>query len=275
MKLACHVGVGPLLVLGPPPWNLEVPARGAAQVRAIPRRRLGIVAPAMTPRSQLRDMLEALLVAAVFLGFSNTFVARTFFIPSSSMEPALLVGDRLLVNRFVFERREAGAGAAGWAARWLPRRQIRRGDVVVFRSVTEPGLDLVKRCVALAGDTVEVRAKGLWVNGKLVPDGDYAVHRDPRTNAHPPRDFLAPFTVPPGHLFCMGDNRDVSYDSRFWGAVPLANVKGRPWVVYWSFGGDPPQARWTGWGDQLRGLGRTTVGFFTETRWRRTLHLVR
>jgi signal peptidase I len=226
-------------------------------------------------RSTLREYLEALLIAAIFLGFSNTFVIKTFYIPSGSMEDTLLVGDHLFVNRFIF-------GAAGPERAALPRRDVRRGDIVIFRSVKEPSVDMVKRCIGLPGDTVEVRAKQLFVNGKQVSDSTYAIHRDPRMLPNQPylgeqgrRDFFGPMTVPADHYFCMGDNRDLSYDSRFWGPLPAANVKGRPVFIYWSYGGETPDGVWRGWGPRLAQFGRTVLGFFTKTRWGRTFDLIR
>lgn len=228
-------------------------------------------------RTVLREYLEALLVAAIFLGFSNTFVLKTFYIPSGSMEDTLLVGDHLFVNRFIY-----GSTSTAVEEAVLPRRDIRRGDIVIFRSVEEPTIDLVKRCIAIGGDEVRVVDKELYVNQELVVDDDFALHRDPRI--FPPnspyrearaRDNFGPLTVPEDHLFCMGDNRDFSYDSRYWGAVPMHYVKGRAFLIYWSFGGETPDGTWQGWGPRLRQLANTALGFVTKTRWSRTLRLIR
>lgn len=224
-------------------------------------------------RSVLREYLEALLVATVFLGFSNTFVVKTFYIPSQSMENTLLVGDHLFVNRFLFGSQTSPL---------LPSRGVRRGDIVIFRSVKDPQIDMVKRCVALAGDVVEVHNKRLFVNRTEIPDESFAIHRDPRIYPNQPalregaqRDNFGPYTVPEGHYFCMGDNRDFSYDSRFWGPVPAENVKGRPVMIYWSFGGGTSDGVWRGWGNRLAQFGRTALGFFTKTRWGRTFQVIR
>ena len=229
-------------------------------------------------RSTAREYLEALLIAAVFLGFTNTFVVKTFYIPSRSMEATLLVGDHLFVNRFVF-----GPAPSELERRLLPLRPVRRGDIVIFRSVENPEVDMVKRCVALPGDTVEVRDKQLHINGRQVEDDTYTVHRDPRLFPDRPgvseqarrRDNLGPLVVPPGHYFCMGDNRDESWDSRFWGPLPQQMIKGRPVFIYWSYGGETADGAWHGWGQQLRQLASTAVGFFTRTRWERTFELIR
>lgn len=215
-----------------------------------------------------REYSEAILIAALFLRFANTFVVQTFYIPSSSMEETLLVGDHLFVNRFIY-----GDTAMGIEQSLLPARDLRRGDIVVFRSPEDPNIDVVKRCVGLPGDRVEVVRKQLWINGSPVEDSSYARHRDSRMI--PMRDFMRPIVVPEDQYFCMGDNRDFSHDSRFWGTLPAELVKGRAAVVYWSYGGEPPPETWPGFIGKLRQLGRTALGFFTRTRWERTLHLIR
>jgi signal peptidase I len=231
----------------------------------------------MSERSVFREYLEALLIAAVFLGFSNTFVVKTFYIPSSSMENTLLVGDHLFVNRYIFGSTGRGAGAL------LPERDVRRGDVVIFRSVEDPQVDLVKRCIGVPGDVLQMREKVLTINGKQVDDSAYALYRDPRLFADRDgespdgrrRDNFGPITVPPEKYFCMGDNRDYSYDSRFWGFLPAENVKGRPVFIYWSYGGETPDGKWRGWADRLQQLAHTALGFVPRTRWARTFHLIR
>ena len=188
-------------------------------------------------RSTFREYLEALLIAAVFLLFTNTFVVKTFFIPSGSMEDTLLVGDHLFVNRFIF-----GPTMGQLERAVLPLRAPRRGDIVVFRSPERPNIDLVKRLIGLPGDTIQVVNKQLFVNGKKVEDDAYVEHKDPRTFLNRPymseqqrlRDNFGPVTVPAESYFCMGDNRDMSYDSRFWGTVPEHYIKGRAFLIYLS-----------------------------------------
>lgn len=231
-----------------------------------------------SPRSVFREYLEALVVAGIFLGFTNTFVLKTFFIPSASMEDTLLVGDHLFVNRYIY-----GPEGESLLAGVLPGRKLERGDIVVFRSVEEEGVDLVKRCIGLPGDRLEMRDKILYVNDQAVEDSAYTLHRDRRTFSRQrgfpeyqsKRDNFEPFEVPPHRFFCLGDNRDRSHDSRFWGTVPAHYVKGRAFVVYWSYGGETPDGTWHGWGHRLKQLVGTAVGFLTKTRWKRTFHLVR
>jgi signal peptidase I len=229
-------------------------------------------------RSVFREYLEALIIAAVFLQFANHFVLQTFYIPSGSMEDTLLVGDHLFVNRFIYGAEPSGLGKI------LPARGVHRGDIVIFRSPENPTIDVVKRCIGLPGDVISVVNKQLYINGKAVEDMAYAVHKDP--NVYPNRAYLpenyrtrdnfGPYTVPQGRYFCMGDNRDNSWDSRFWGSLPAEMLKGRALFIYWSYGGGTSETgNWQGVGDKVKDLGRTAVGFLPDTRWRRTFRLIR
>jgi signal peptidase I len=224
-----------------------------------------------------REYLEALLVAVVFATFARTFIVQAFKIPSGSMEPNLLVGDHILVNKFIYAPVRWPAEAA-----FLPRRPVRRGDVVVFKYPVDPSRDFIKRCVGLPGDLVGLRDKQLYINGRFVDQRAYIENRDPRTYPRTPflpdslrrRDNFGPFAVPPDHYFCLGDNRDNSNDSRFWGPVPASYVKGRALLIYWSFptAEEQPGAQA---GPRWRQLGRVATGFFTDTRWERTFRIVR
>ena len=134
-------------------------------------------------------------------------------------------------------------------------------------------IDVVKRCIGQPGDKIEVVDKQLYIGGKAVDDASYAVHKDPLMRRE--RDNFGPFLVPQDSYFCMGDNRDNSYDSRFWGPLPGHLLKGRPLFIYWSYGGETPSETWQGTGEKLRQLGRTALGFFTKSRWERTFRLIR
>jgi signal peptidase I len=231
-----------------------------------------------------REYLEALIIAAIFLQFANTFVVQTYYIPSGSMEDTLLVGDHLFVNRFIY-----GPAATDLERRLLPLRTVRRGDIVVFRSKENLRLDVVKRCVGIPGDVIRVVDKHLYINGNPVNDSAYAIHRPPPgTPDHIPpdslgqlatRDYFGPFTVPQASYFCMGDNRDNSWDSRFWGELPASYLLGRAFLIYWSRDGETSDGSWQGFGAPLTNLGETLVGFFEigpkKTRWNRTFKLVR
>ena len=228
-------------------------------------------------RSIFREYTEALIIAVIFLRFTQIFVLQTFYIPSGSMEDTLLVGDHLFVNRFIY-----GQAKTGLERSLLPARDVRRGDIVVFRSPENANIDVVKRCVGLPGDTVDVQGKRLFINGKQVNDGSYAIHRDPVSYSELSfsdqgrrRDNFGPEVVPPDRYFCMGDNRDYSYDSRFWGMLPRHLIKGRALFIYWSNGGETSDGEYRGLGATVRDLGRTALGFFSKTRWDRTFRLIR
>lgn len=228
-----------------------------------------------SPVGELCEYGEAILAAVLFALFFKTFVFEAFGIPSNSMEDNLLVGDHILVNKFVY-----GPHAGPWA-RLLPHRDVKRGDVVVFRDPLNPSRDLIKRAVAVGGDSVEVVRKTLFVNGARAEES-YVVHRDPEVRPDgdgvPPsisrRDNAPRESVPPASFFALGDNRDESQDSRFWGPAPVTLVKGRAVLVYWSYDA-PPAGAFSGRGAALRRLIDTGLHFLTRTRWDRTFRAVR
>lgn len=217
-----------------------------------------------TERSVFREYFEAILIAAIFLRFTNVFVVQTFYIPSGSMEETLLIGDHLFVNRFIY-----GPAATEIERKLLPLREVQRGDIVIFRSKTEKGMDIVKRAIGIPGDTVQIERGELYLNGKDVADESYAIHKRPDP-PFAPRDWFGPVTVPERRYFFMGDNRDESLDSRFWGFLPAHLVKGRALFIYWSNGNQPPEGT-----NPIAGLLRTAAGFFSNTRWERTFRLIR
>jgi signal peptidase I len=225
--------------------------------------------PSAARRSQPRELLEAILVAVVLALFVRTFLVQAFAVPTPSMEKTVLAGDHVVVNKFVFAPRALAA-----LDRLLPRRPVRRGDLIVFKVPEDPRRDFVKRAVALPGDTIEIRDKTVLVNGRGESAAG-AFHSEARVwpddrdipDGLKRRDQLPLSEVPPETYFAMGDNRDNSYDSRFWGPVPAANLKGRPLFVYWSYppGGGPRRGAALGW----------IADFFSSTRWSRTLMRVR
>lgn len=226
-------------------------------------------------KSLAREYLEALLIAVVFATFARTWIVQAFKIPSGSMEQNLLIGDHILVNKFVY-----GPTASELERTVLPVRDIRRGDIVVFKFPEDPTRDFIKRCMALPGDTIASEDKVLWINGREVDDSGYVFHTDPEVLSRRDyfqrgaRDTFGPQVVPQGQYFCMGDNRDNSNDSRFWGPVPRENVKGRAFMIYWSYDSDDPY-EWPGVASKLRQIGRMALNFFTKTRWERTFRVVR
>ncbi|HYH44757.1 MAG TPA: signal peptidase I [Thermoanaerobaculia bacterium] len=228
-------------------------------------------------KSLWREYLEALLIAVIFATFARTYLVQAFKIPSGSMEENLLIGDHILVNKFVY-----GPVSGPLERALLPQREIRHGDVVVFKFPKEPERDFIKRCVGLPGDTVEISDKVLYRNGQPVAEESYVFHFDDRvipssglvSEDFRSRDQFGPMVVPAGHYFCLGDNRDNSNDSRVWGPVPESHVKGRALLVYWSRAGevDLEPADSTG---RLRQLARSARRIFQETRWERTFKVVR
>jgi signal peptidase I len=191
-------------------------------------------------RSTAREYVEAILWALVLTALLRTFVIQAFRIPSESMVKTLLVGDFLFVNKF-----EYGAKIPFTHLRLPGLRKPRRGDVIVFRSPRDPGKDLVKRCIAVGGQTIEIKDKTVVVDGRPL-DEPYVIHIDPniRPAALDPRDNFGPYTVPSGDLFMMGDNRDNSEDSRYLGPVDMDLVKGRAMFFYWSWDAKEGMPRW-------------------------------
>jgi signal peptidase I len=253
-------------------------------------------------KSVLREYYEAILVAFILALFVRTFVFENFKIPSGSMEDNLLVGDHLVVNKFIFSQH-----ADTFLHKLFPYRSPARGDVVVFKYPENPRRDFIKRCVAVAGDTVELRARRvkdgsrtriertLYINGE--PQGDaHVVYKLPKgqtvdiikdqRDVFPPRDPRAryslgqaiddqgAFIVPEGTIFCLGDNRNNSLDSRYWGPVPLTYVKGRAVLIYWSYEAERNDWQWRGWGHRFKQLAEVVLHFFTKTRWERQFRLI-
>jgi len=223
----------------------------------------------MTRLARLVETAEAVLVAAALALAYKGFVFQIYHVPSASMEDTVLAGDYVLVNKFAY-----GAHAGPWRA-FLPYRDLTRGDIVVFRYPPDPERDFVKRVAGLPRDTVAVEAKSLVVNGRVVTE-PYVVHRDARTfgaDAPPAltlRDRLGPIEIEERRFFALGDNRDESQDSRFWGSVPLAQLEGRAVLVLWSV--REGSRLFSGRGAGLRRLIDTALNFSSRTRWERSLH---
>ena len=249
-------------------------------------------------KSSTRDTFESLVVTVILAIFGTTFVLQAFKIPTGSMENTLLIGDHLLVNKFVF------APAGGLRARFLPYRELRRGDVVVFKFTptdeqSEPGEHFVKRVIGISGDHIRIFHRQVFVNG--VPLNEPYVRHDPEfaEQLHPGDDFPPPegeylpsststwdaempsvvqkgeLVVPPGKYFVMGDNRERSWDSRFWGFVSRGMIIGRPVLIYWSFETPSDEYQHNSLSDRLSQIVDLIIHFPTKTRWRRTLNLVR
>ncbi len=241
------------------------------------------------PRETTVEFLASLAGVLVTGLFIITFVLQAFEIPSSSMEDTLLIGDHVFVNREQF------ASPTKWTGPLLPYRNIRRSDIVVFLSPEEQGLFVVKRIIGVPGDRIHLRDGVVYRNGeKLVEPyarhkmGDYSPYRDNFPAVEPDYSVRneewkqelpshiqdGDIVVPAASYFAMGDNRDVSYDSRYWGFIPQKNVIGRPMFIYWSFITPANQYEMRGIGDRIGFVAHIIIHFFDETRWSRTFRLV-
>ena len=250
-------------------------------------------------KSSTRDTFESLVVTVILAVFGTTFVLQAFKIPTGSMEDTLLIGDHLLVNKFIF------APQGGFLARILPYRDLHRRDVVVFKFTptgddqSEPGEHFVKRVIGVPGDHIRIFHRQVFVNGVL--QSEPYVRHDPAYvdelrpgDDFPPSDteYLSGATsaweaemasyvkngeliVPPGKYFVMGDNREQSWDSRFWGFVSRDVVTGRPLLIYWSFETPRDEYLHNSFGDRVSQTVDLIIHFPTKTRWRRFFRLVR
>jgi signal peptidase I len=278
--------------------------------------KMAISLPEGTAKGALRDNLEVVCFAILLIMFFKTFVGQQFVIPSASMRETLKIGDHLLTNKFVFATPQWD-----WETKLFPMRKVERGDIIVFRYPLDRDKDFVKRCVALPGDTVQMKHKRLFINGQQVT-GTFEHHFGdmpeigPKPGPWPPsrdagpvqvlpeslniptewpyadpavqamdqqgqealpggfRDELGPVRVPEGFLLAMGDNRDYSSDGRFWGFLPMDHLRGRPFLIWWSFreGGNDDTNAITAQGpaDIFLNFFDGARHFFTWTRWDRT-----
>jgi signal peptidase I len=207
-------------------------------------------------KSVVREYFESIVIAVILALFVRTWAVQAFKIPTGSMENNLLIGDHLLVNKFVF-----GPTTGAVERAILPMRDIRRGDIAVFKYPDEPERDFIKRVIGLPGETVELRNKKVYINGQPLEES-YVHFLEPAHNAQEVTSFdvrerYGPVQVPSDQYFVMGDNRDNSQDSRYWGFLPREYVKGKALFVYFSFGEE--------------GSGLPLLG---NVRWSRILHQI-
>jgi signal peptidase I len=216
-------------------------------------------------KSTLREYTESILIAAILALFIRTFVFQAFKIPTGSMEDNLLVGDHILVNKFIY-----GPRATSLEEWLLPIRPLERQDVIVFRAPQEPDKDFIKRTMGLPGENVVVEGGEVVIDGQPIDDPG-ANHKESRGSFHDTRE---PVDVPAGEYFVMGDNRENSRDSRYWGTVPRSHIKGKAMLVYWSYEAEEQPYDSAGISDSLTQFGNVILHFFTRTRWERTLKVI-
>jgi signal peptidase I len=243
------------------------------------------------PRSGLAEFLEMLLVTMLLALFGTTFIVQAFKIPSGSMEPTLLIGDHVFVNKFIFE------GTGAWYEKFLPYRDIRRGDIIVFKFPFDDHPHYVKRVIGLPGERLRIVNGVVYINGEQLRE-PYVVRdptaEDPYGDNFPPANrkvlqYIArhewadqlfdyvhngELVVPPNHYFAMGDNRDHSADSRYWGFVDRDAIMGKPMLIYWSVRATSDDYRSRDASSALRGIGQTLLHLRAQTRWNRMLHEV-
>jgi signal peptidase I len=229
----------------------------------------------LTPfkKSVVREYFESIVIAVILALFVRTWVVQAFKIPTGSMENNLLIGDHLLVNKFVFGPTPLAIGRT-----LLPVRPIRRGDIVVFKYPDEPDRDFIKRVIGLPGETLELRSKKVYIDGKPL-DEPYVHFLEPASEAQEITSFdvrenFRPVRVPEGYYFVMGDNRDNSQDSRYWGFLPRPYIKGRALMIYWSYESGREDYLDEGVGATAKRLVSVVTHFFTRTRWERLFHLI-
>ena len=246
--------------------------------------------PPAKPKETTPEFIASMAVVIVTGLFIITFALQAFEIPSSSMENTLLIGDHVFVDRTML------APITRWIDKLIPYRDPRHGDIFVFISPAQPGLYIVKRVMGIPGDRIHLQDGVVYRNGErleepyVVRKGDYNSYRDnfPAVPASVYDDVTdswrkklpsyvqnGDLVVPPGSVFAMGDNRDVSLDSRYWGFVPRENVIGRPMFIYWSFVTPRDEYQRQDIGDRVAWFFDIIVHFFSKTRWSRMLHVVR
>ena len=243
-------------------------------------------------QTTISEYLESLLITVILALFGTSFVVQAFKIPSQSMERTLLVGDHLLVNKFIF------GGRGQWYDKFLPYRTLQRGDIIVFKYPYQDHPHFVKRVIGLPGDRLKIVDQQVFINDKPLNE-PYVVHDpssgyDPLNYSFPPvgsQIYMSPvqpewareirkyiqgdeLVVPPDRYFAMGDNRDHSLDSRYWGFVDRDAIMGRPFLIYWSVDANSTDYGETSFAQRILGIFDTLMHLPARTRWGRMLHTV-
>ena len=221
----------------------------ASEKASKPRDPSAVAEPArIKTKSTFREYVEAIGMALLLALFIRTFIVQAFKIPSGSMIPTLLIGDHILVNKLSY-----GLRIPFWEEYLVEYQKPQRGDVIVFIFPEDRTKDFIKRVIAVGGETVEIRNKKVYINGNPIPDTHaYFKNGEMMGEIQPGQNNFGPTTVPENHLFVMGDNRDSSHDSRFWGFVSLDEVRGKAFLIYWSWDGTDRWVRWERLGNIIR-----------------------
>jgi signal peptidase I len=192
------------------------------------------------PKSKLKEYIESIIIAILIALFIRTFIICAYKIPSRSMVPTLLVGDHILVNKFIY-----GVKIPLLRRTIIPVREPKRGEIVVFIFPNDRSKDFIKRVIGVGGDKIEIKNKKIFINDLEFKDS-YGIYSDSLIlpKSMQPRDNFGPVIVPEKSIFVMGDNRDESLDSRFWGFVDLKDVEGKAIIIYWSWNRDEKNLRW-------------------------------
>jgi signal peptidase I len=226
-----------------------------------------------TPGSQqkgaIREWVESLAFTIIFVLIFTNYIAQATQVPTESMKPTILVGDHFFLDKIAFP-----ANFPEFIQPYLPQRSVKRGDIIAFRSPTDEAIPFVKRVIGTPGDTIEERNKNIYVNGKKLNE-PYKIHVDPTIYSEDPwtpeelrvRDNYGPIVVPPNKFFVMGDNRDNSNDSRYWGFVDRSKIIGKPLFVYWSYESDPYVPGDKTIQELVASYASVALHFFSRTRW--------
>ena len=229
-------------------------------------------AKALRRKSAAREWLESLVFSLIFVFFFTNFIAQATQVPTESMKPTILVGDHFFLDKFAFP-----ANYPTFLLKILPARQIKRGDIIAFKSPENPKVPFIKRVIGMPGEILEIRDKDVYINGNQLEE-PYKhfidTHTYPRGSGIPDeyivRDNHGPLAIPQDSYFMMGDNRDNSNDSRYWGTITKNDVIGRPLFIYWSYEADPYDPRPKSILEHAKEYSEVALHFFTKTRWTRT-----
>jgi len=215
-------------------------------------------------KSTIREYFESIVITAIIALFATTYVIQAFKIPTGSMESNLLIGDHLLVNKYVYGIQ------SGFLSKIFPYKEPKRGDIIVFKYPNSPEVAYVKRLMGLPGEKLELIGHTLYINGQALTE-NYTQYMQPGSI----NERWGPYYVPEGQYFAMGDNRDNSQDSRYWGFVPRDYILGKPLIVYWSFETPREEYLQTSMPDRVKQFADVFFNFFAKTRWRRTFRIIR